>query len=117
MHPSPDLRTTEQALADNDAAAARAEAGGAPPLGAQVFYTMGRGDVSALARRTAGNPARAGEVYPATVVRVFDPAVSTANLQVHLDGPDSYWATSRTLNEVPGDTAGHWQWAGPSRAR
>src|SRR6185437_14898718 len=40
-----------------------------------------------------GNAVREGDMCAALVVRVFDP--STANLQVHLDGNDTYWATSR----------------------
>jgi hypothetical protein len=51
-----------------------------------------------------GNHASAGDVYPAMVVRTFGgPAV---NLQVHLDGTDTYWATSRT----EGDGPGTWAW-------
>lgn len=43
-----------------------------------------------------GNPVFAGEVYPAMIVRVFQPSdVGTSNLQVFLDGCDVYWATSR----------------------
>lgn len=53
-----------------------------------------------------GNHAEAGQVYPATVVRVFDSSTSTANLQVTLDGNDTYWATSR----AEGDEPGHWAW-------
>jgi hypothetical protein len=56
-----------------------------------------------------GNTARGGDVYPAIVVRTFDPTISTCNLQVFLDGNDAYWATSR----VEGDEAGQWTW--PSR--
>ena len=50
-----------------------------------------------------GNHAEAGQVYPAMVVRCFDPSV---NLQVMLDGNDTYWATSRT----EGDGPGYWAW-------
>jgi hypothetical protein len=57
-----------------------------------------------------GNPAREGDVCAAMVVRVFDPSVSTANLQVHLDGNDTYWATSRQEGVGPGS----WMW--PPRA-
>ncbi len=53
-----------------------------------------------------GNTAREGDVCAATVVRTFDPSVSTANLQVHLDGNDTYWATSRQ----EGDRPGYWSW-------
>jgi hypothetical protein len=57
-----------------------------------------------------GNAAREGDVCAAVVVRVFHPSVSTANLQVQLDGSDHYWATSR----MEGDGPGYWQW--PPRA-
>lgn len=57
-----------------------------------------------------GNRAAAGQVYPAIVVRVFDPRSTTANLQVLLDGVDTYWATSRTER----DGEGGWSW--PPRA-
>ncbi len=53
-----------------------------------------------------GNHAEAGQVYPATIVRVFSPQTSTANLQVTLDGNDTYWATSRQ----EGDGEGAWSW-------
>mgnify|MGYP001603935092 FL=1 len=53
-----------------------------------------------------GNHAEVGQVYPATVVRCFDPSV---NLQVMLDGNDTFWTTSRT----EGDGPGYWAW--PSR--
>lgn len=43
-----------------------------------------------------GNQAAEGDVYPAMIVRVFQPSdVGTSNLQVFLDGNDIFWATSR----------------------
>lgn len=59
-----------------------------------------------------GNHAEAGQVFPATIVRVFDPEgeYGTSNLQVILDGNDTYWATSRKT----GDGEGAWSW--PPRA-
>jgi hypothetical protein len=53
-----------------------------------------------------GNWASEGDIYPAVVVRLFDPSVTTANLQVFLDGNDHYWATSRMEGEGPGS----WSW-------
>lgn len=38
-----------------------------------------------------GNQVHAGDVFPATVIRVWPTSV---NLQVQLDGNDTYWATS-----------------------
>ena len=49
-----------------------------------------------------GNSANEGQQYPAVIVRVFDPSTTTANLQVYLDGTDTYWATSRQLGDGPG---------------
>jgi hypothetical protein len=53
-----------------------------------------------------GNCASAGDLCPAVIVRVFNPASPTVNLQVLLDGTDTVWATSR----VPGDEPGQWSW-------
>ena len=43
-----------------------------------------------------GNDVRAGEQYPATVVRVWPAPAASVNLQVHLDGTDVLWSTSVT---------------------
>lgn len=51
-----------------------------------------------------GNEARAGDVFPAAVVRTF--GGTAANLQVLLDGTDTYWATSR----AEGTADGTWAW-------
>lgn len=56
-----------------------------------------------------GNMAEAGQVYPAIVVGglpVGSEVSSMCNLQVLLDGNDTYWATSR----VEGDQPGTWAW-------
>lgn len=53
-----------------------------------------------------GNRAEAGQVFPAMVVRVFDPKSSTLNLQVTLDGNDTFWAASR----AEGDGESRWSW-------
>ncbi|MEU5863527.1 hypothetical protein ABZ815_20320 [Nonomuraea sp. NPDC047529] len=45
-----------------------------------------------------------GDVFPAMVVRTSGTA--HANLQVHLDGNDTYWVTSR----IEGDQPGTWHW-------
>lgn len=85
-------------------------------IGRTVHYTLTEVDAALIAsqRKAAGvtayNVARAGDVYPAQVVRVFNPSVGTANLQVTLDGTDTYWATSRT----EGEDAGYWAW--PARS-
>lgn len=56
-----------------------------------------------------GNTVRGGDVFPARVVRVFPGGTEdngVCNLQVDLDGTDTYWATSR----IEGDEAGQWTW-------
>lgn len=53
-----------------------------------------------------GNTAEEGQVFPAQIVRIFDPESTTVNLQVALDGNDTYWATS--VRE--GDGPGTWCW-------
>jgi hypothetical protein len=55
-----------------------------------------------------GNHATAGDYLPAMVVATF--GGDAANLQVFLDGNDTYWATSRPN----GDGNGTWTW--PPRA-
>ncbi len=52
-----------------------------------------------------GNAVKAGDVFPATIVRVWESA-QTCNLQVLLDGTDTFWACS--VGE--GDTERHWIW-------
>lgn len=51
-----------------------------------------------------GNIAREGDVYPAIIVRAWNDDL--LNLQVFLDGNDTYWATSAHL----GAEAGTWSW-------
>lgn len=90
-----------------------------PTIGRIVHYTLTEADAEAINRRRpdgsrgtdgqgavvhVGNHASAGQVYPAMVVRVFD--APYANLQVHLDGNDTYWACSRSEGEGPG----FWCW-------
>lgn len=103
-----------------------------PTLGRIVHYTLNEADAQAINRRRddfqafqrshahphepgqpgatghqahVGNAARVGQAYPAMVVCVFEGA-AVANLQVYLDGNDSYWATSRREGEEPGT----WMW-------
>lgn len=80
-----------------------------PTIGRIVHYTLTQADADAIQKRrteavTTANMTAAEQTYPAIVVRTFGgPA---ANLQVLLDGPDTYWATSR----AEGDGAGFWAW-------
>lgn len=91
-----------------------------PTLGRIVHYVLSEADAEAVNRRRddfdtatpghtglqahVGNRAEAGQVFPATVVRTF--GGDAANLQVSLDGTDTYWATSRQ----EGDQPGTWCW-------
>jgi hypothetical protein len=98
-----------------------------PSIGRIVHYTLSEQDADAINRRRAdairgrtadehsgvilhsGNTTNAGDVYPAIVVRVFPggtEANGVCNLQVLLDGNDTYWATSR----AEGDGQLHWCW-------
>jgi hypothetical protein len=58
-----------------------------------------------------GNEVREGDVFPALIVRVWPTSV---NLQVFLDGNDTYWATSRPEASISGDAGevqpGTWTW-------
>lgn len=70
-------------------------------IGTRVLYMLNESDCrviqqerQAAGRATAhGNDPRDGQVLPGIIVAEFGP--STANLQVFLDGTDSYWPTSR----------------------
>lgn len=80
--------------------------------GRVVLYVLNEHDVTQiehdrLRNASDGNPVGAGDEYPAVVVRAWGALPGSAvNLQVLLDGPDSFWATSRT----EGDGPGHWHW-------
>lgn len=78
-------------------------------VGRIVHYRLSEQDAaiieqSRIAADGPGNPVEPGSVYPAMVVRVW--GHETANLQVFLDGPDTYWKTSAQ----PGDDDGDWFW-------
>ena len=87
-----------------------------PTPGRIVLYRLGEQDCQAINRRRTdalaaiswhrehttgaqvhtGNPVSPGDEYPAVIVRVFSPdEPGTANLQVLLDGNDTFWAPSR----------------------
>jgi hypothetical protein len=59
-----------------------------------------------------GNAVIEGDIFPADVVRVFDNSGELEdppiNLQVKLNGNDSYWATSRHNSDEK--TPGTWHW-------
>lgn len=91
-----------------------------PTIGRVVLYTLTEDDANAINRRRAGratreradvttygNRAEAGQIFPATVVRVWPPeSAPLCNLQVNLDGADGAWVTSR----AEGDKPGTWSW-------
>jgi hypothetical protein len=93
-------------------------------VGRIVHYKLNAADVEAINRRRSdaglrmaeiradrlgyvahvGNSATEGQVLPAMVVATW--SAGCVNLQVLLDGVDTYWATSRT----EGEGSGHWSW-------
>jgi hypothetical protein len=80
-------------------------------IGRIVLYRIAEGDRRAIISRRQqnnipGNVPGIGEQYPAIVVRTWPTSVQ---LQVFLDGPDTYWATS--VSEGDGDR----QWSWPPR--
>ncbi|WP_033818893.1 hypothetical protein [Kitasatospora sp. MBT63] len=92
-----------------------------PTIGRIVHYVLSESDADLITRRraaraareavgveTLGNHVEAGQVFPATIVRVWPDTVS---LQVALDGPDGAWVTSRTEGTGPGT------WAWPPRSQ
>ncbi|MCA0303495.1 MAG: hypothetical protein LCH95_13920 [Proteobacteria bacterium] len=89
-----------------------------PTIGRIVLYTLNEQDAEAIkaSRRNAGevhlsNEVRAGQEFPAVIVASWgDQPTSACNLKVMLDGPDHFWATSRSV----GDGPFHFRW--PVRA-
>ncbi|WP_435209540.1 hypothetical protein [Streptomyces sp. bgisy034] len=96
----------------------------APQAGDVVLYQLTEADAAGINRRRkdfhqagsgeartgfvghVGNWVAEGEYCPAIVVRVHVESTVTCNLQVLLDGNDSYWATSR----AEGTEVGTWAW-------
>ncbi|MEU4511754.1 hypothetical protein AB0G05_19860 [Nonomuraea wenchangensis] len=105
-----------------------------PSIGSIVHYQLADHDADAINRRRddfeafqrgrtpvlpgqagatghvahVGNRVMTGDVFPAMIVATFGGSV--VNLQVHLDGNDTYWVTS----SIEGDQPGTWHW--PPRA-
>lgn len=91
-----------------------------PTKGRIVHYKLSSADIAAIdakhrvsedvASYAHGNPTSIGDVLPAIVVAVFPDEFGTGipgvNLQVMLDGPETFWATSRR----EGNEAGQWAW-------
>ena len=92
----------------------------APTLGRIVLYRLTAEDVAAIGRQRlaggqdhVGNSVVAGEAVVGIIVAVwpaeFGPDEPGVNLQVLLDGRDSYWVTSAREGYEPG------QWSWPPR--
>lgn len=87
-----------------------------PTIGRIVHYKLNslealeaQKDMEAF--KLSGNRPRAGEVYPALIVRVWgDQETSVVNLQVFLDGRHTIWVTSRAQGELEG------QWIWPPKS-
>ncbi|MFH9731924.1 hypothetical protein [Streptomyces sp. NPDC017260] len=96
-----------------------------PTVGRIVHYRLSAADANDINRRRkdfstagaglsdrsgyighTGNEAIEGQVLPALIVRVWDEPDLTVNLQVLLDGNDTYWATSRK----EGTDLAQWTW-------
>ena len=97
-----------------------------PPItiGRVVHYCMSEGDCADVKHQRllngqttnggmVGNEPHPGSVYPAIAVAWW--SASGANLQVFLDGPDTYWATSRLIDESVGDEPSPSSWRWPTR--
>lgn len=102
-----------------------------PSIGRIVHYVLNESDAASINKRRAdarssdvaqtnsgavvhsGNSAAAGDEYPAVIVRLFGASSEDApvNLQVLLDGNDTYWATSRK-QAAPGESG---SWHEPER--
>lgn len=84
-------------------------------IGRIVHYTLTKANATHINKcrdgsaghpgATGGNLARAGEVFPMTITKIFDTS-GAVNGQVRLDGNDTFWATS----VCEGDGEGHWVW-------
>lgn len=94
-----------------------------PKVGDLVLYMLASYDVSGINQRRkdareksdwhqalktgaqlhSGNEVTGGKQYPATVVAVWGTTPGACvNLQVQLDGTDTFWATSRNFGNDPG---------------
>jgi hypothetical protein len=94
-----------------------------PTAGRIVHYTATQGDADDINKRRAaferslreagpgahalhvGSHVSEGDAFPAMIVRTLGGDV--VNLQVHLDGNDTYWATSRQEGD---GRPGTWSW-------
>jgi hypothetical protein len=81
-----------------------------PSTGRIVHYVLSHADVQSIenqriATGTVSNATREGDIYPMLITRLWgDTPESSVNGTVFLDGPDTYWVTSRSQGEGPS----HW---------
>ena len=97
-------RTTAKSIADRMHTSVPSVQGDAPsiygwPAGAQAHI---------------GNDIKAGDIYPAMVVRVWGES-GCSNLRVILDGSDDYWATSINYDAEKRAYSWHWMCEGQSK--
>lgn len=91
MTPSPG-RIVHYMLSDQDAEQINRRR----TTGPSIAERIGQDKWPLGAQAHIGNEARGGDVCPAMIVRVLSASdVGTSNLQVFLDGNDTFWATSR----------------------
>ena len=94
-----------------------------PPItiGRVVHYCMSESDCSMVKQQrllngqtsnggVLGNSPHPGDILAAIAVRVW--SNNDANLKVLLDGPDTYWVTSRVIDVTDGaePSPGSWRW-------
>ena len=60
-----------------------------------------------------GNSVKAGDIYPAMVLRVWGES-GCSNLRVFLDGSDDYWTTSINHDPEKAQFTWHWMFDGQS---
>ena len=89
------------------------------PIGRIVYYCMSEADCSDVKHQrllngqtsndgAVGNTPHLGDILPAMVVAVWNSL--GVNLQVFLDGPDTYWALYRSIDVSEGDVSpGSWR--------
>lgn len=97
-------RTTGKSIADRMRTVVPSVEGPAPsiygwPAGAQAHV---------------GNDVKAGDIYPAMVLRVWGES-GCSNLKVQLDGSDEYWATSISFDEAKAPGTWHWMFDGQQK--
>ena len=83
-------------------------------IGMVVHYCMTERDCNFLKhQRMVGNEPQPGSVYPAIAVHVW--STREANLQVFLDGRDTYWAPGCLSDSLDGNEHARGTWRWPSR--